>query len=63
MERRFALAAPLRYALRRFAGNAKAVGFYKTLQIENACYMGRYWKEASPQKAGVGGSIPSLATT
>jgi len=24
--------------------------------------MARYWNEASPEKAGVGGSIPSLAT-
>jgi hypothetical protein len=36
--------------------------FYKTLQIENASHISRYWNEASPEKAGVGGSIPSLAT-
>src|SRR6266851_4943023 len=37
--------------------------FYKTLQIENASHISRYWNEAGPEKAGVGGSIPSLATT
>jgi hypothetical protein len=36
--------------------------FYKTLQIENASHISRYWNKASPEKAGVGGSIPSLAT-
>jgi len=36
--------------------------FYKTLRIENASHISRYWNEASPEKAGVGGSIPSLAT-
>jgi len=36
--------------------------FYKTLQIENASHISRYWNEAGPEKAGVGGSIPSLAT-
>jgi hypothetical protein len=36
--------------------------YYKTLQIENASYISGYWNEASPEKAGVGGSIPSLAT-
>jgi hypothetical protein len=34
----------------------------RLLQIENANYISRYWNEASPEKAGVGGSIPSLAT-
>jgi hypothetical protein len=28
---------------------------------ENVSYISRYWNEASPEKAGVGGSIPSLA--
>jgi hypothetical protein len=32
--------------------------FYKTLQIENASHISRYWKEANPEKADVGGSIP-----
>jgi hypothetical protein len=32
------------------------------LQIENASHISRYWNEASPEKTGVGGSIPSLAT-
>jgi hypothetical protein len=37
--------------------------FYKALRIENAGHMSRYWNDASLEKAGVGGSIPSLATT
>jgi hypothetical protein len=32
------------------------------LEVENVSHVARYWNEASPEKAGVGGSIPSLAT-
>jgi hypothetical protein len=34
--------------------------FYKALRIENAGHMSRYWNEASLEKTGVGGLIPSL---
>jgi hypothetical protein len=36
----------------------KVAPYTRRYKVENASYMARYWNEISPEKAGVGESIP-----